>query len=311
MDFNFSSPIHIDNHRLLFVKGPDAFKFIQGQVTCDVERLRMTNQTSVSTLGAHCNPKGRILFSFRACALAEDTIALAIHNSLLKHAKDSLHKYSIFSKVELIEADDTYRLFGLLSKDLEKLSNLFPDIPTSPGKACHHEGNTIISIGEELYECWIKSDSELICPQNDYSGGEYWEAIQISHGIGHIRPDTVEEFIPQMLNYQVIGEGISFKKGCYTGQEVVARMQYLGKLKRRLFRFESDVSDLKPGTPLFTPGNTQAIGQIVQVTNLTQPTQCLAVVAVNVAESDKTYIDIENQKKLRALTLPYAINKEE
>ena len=117
-------------------------------------------------------------------------------------------------------------------------------------------------------------------------------------------------FIPQMLNYQVVANGVSFKKGCYTGQEVVARMQYLGKLKRRMYRFHYDLtSKLKPGDPLYTLDSQQSIGNIVIASYEADHQELLAVVTKEAVIADQVYADAACRQKIQPLPLPYAVTE--
>ncbi len=302
--------LDISDHSLLLLQGPDAQKFLQGQVTCDVAQLAISDNKSKTTLGAHCTHKGRMLFSFLACGLDEQTIGLSIYTPLLADAIAQLKKYSIFSKVEIIDASSSYRIIGIKGSDTSALQKLGLSPPNKIGEASHHKSTTIIKLDDERFECWIPSDEANKISEfgSLTSGNEAWCIDNIHQGIAEVRSETVEEFIPQMLNYQVVREAISFEKGCYTGQEVVARMQYLGKLKKRLYRFSSDTNTpLVPNTPLYTPNKKQAIGHVALSAPLNDGQVLLAVVNAEAAEADSVYFDENTQQKLSVQTLPYDI----
>lgn len=302
--------LNINDHSLLLLQGPDAHKFLQGQVTCDVTQLAHKDNLSKTTLGAHCTHKGRMLFSFLACQLDEQTIALSIHTPLLADAIAQLKKYSIFSKVEIIDASSSYRIIGIKSNDTHALKALGLLTPENIGEASHHASMTIIKLDSERFECWIPLDdaNKINAFESLASGDEMWCIDNINQGIAEVRSETVEEFIPQMLNYQVVREAISFKKGCYTGQEVVARMQYLGKLKKRLYRFSSSTSTpLAPNTPLYTLNKKQAIGHVALSATVSDGQILLAVVNAEAADADAVYSDENTEHKLSVQTLPYSI----
>ncbi len=310
----------IDDHDLLFVKGPDARKFLQGQVTCDVEQLTIAEnstgqEASYATLGAHCTHKGRMIFSFIACAWDEQTIALSVHKDLLQTALAALKKYSVFSKVELIDASDSHSIIGFIGTPLSSIASLFPTLPEADGEVIYSNGAAIINKGNHRYECWITQEQAASLSSDDTAtveSNEVWTACNIRDGIGEVRPETSEEFIPQMLNYQATGTGISFTKGCYTGQEIVARMQYLGKQKRHMYRFSSDTSDtLVPGSALYTQGKQQSIGNIVIAAKYAEQQELLAVATEAAVTADQVYIDENCQQKLIVLPLPYEITAEE
>jgi hypothetical protein len=306
--------LEIQDHKLLILKGPDAQKFLQGQVTCDVKQLAINDNKSKTILGAHCTHKGRMLFSFLACQLDEQTIALSIYESLLADALAQLKKYSIFSKVELIDASESYRIIAYKGTDLAPLEALGLSIPSLVGEAIHHtSGISVIKIDDDRVELWVSAENaqQITAFDNLESADTQWCIDNIKQGIAEVRPETVEEFIPQMLNYQVLREAISFTKGCYTGQEVVARMHYLGKLKKHLYRFSVDIdSTITPNTPLYSPDNKQAIGHVAISASTESGQILLAVVNEEAVNSDKVFLDQDFQQKLQTQPLPYAITKE-
>lgn len=311
----FTGFIDIVDHGLLLVQGPDAKTFLQGQVTCDIDKLAYSEK-SLSILGAHCTPKGRMLFSFRAFALAEDIIALSIPKSLISDAQKALQKYSVFSKVDIIDASEDYRIIGFRDSHNDTQSGI-ATLPSSANHTITDTQGTIIAIDQNHYEYYLDKTTaeQLILSYPSKLDTAAWDHMKILAGIGEVQAQTADLLLPQMLNYQAIGNGVSFSKGCYTGQEVVARMQYLGKLKRRLFRF-STLSRLPimPGMPLFTEGSTQSIGNIVLSSDYKDPgdktTQLLAVATEEACERDSVYLDANYQEKLLQQALPYAIPKE-
>jgi len=312
MSQTFEGFINIDDHGLLLVQGPDAKKFLQGQVTCDIDAL-FDSKPSTSTLGAHCTPKGRMLFSFRAFLLDEDTIALSIVKSLITDAKKALEKYSVFSKVEIVDASDEYRILGLCANDNSSSEGL-SELPSATNHTLTNPQGTIIAIDEQHFEYYLDkaSGDQLLLAYPAEVPNIFWEQVKIAAGIAEVTPETVDLFIPQMLNYQAIGTGVSFTKGCYTGQEVVARMQYLGKLKRRLFAFSrNQAGAITIGAPLFTEGSTQSIGNIVSAYHVDNGTTELLAVATEAAvENNSVYLDSDTQQKLQQQPLPYAIPNE-
>ncbi|VVN49242.1 tRNA-modifying protein YgfZ [Pseudomonas fluorescens] len=113
-----------------------------------------------------------------------------------------------------------------------------------------------------------------------------------------------------MLNLQAVG-GVSFKKGCYTGQEIVARMQYLGKLKRRLYRLSLDAADLpEPGTQLFAPSHNSAIGEVVLAAKAGQNIELLAVLQAEAAEAGDLHLGALEGPALHLLDLPYELDRD-
>lgn len=313
--------VRLDKYALIIVKGPDAFKFLQGQVTCDVQALKINEsmdsspqvKLSISALGAHCTHKGRMLFSFRACALNEETVALRVHKSLLSSAIAALKKYSVFSKVDISDASDAFQLFGGIGDHTQLLPHLQTTQATLTANMASHDnaGNLAIAVDQNRLEYWMTNEHlstlEILNQQACFIDSDNWTFCDIQSGLGEVQAETIELFIPQMLNYQVVGNGISFTKGCYTGQEVVARMQYLGKLKRRMHRFKTESKEpLVPGMPLYSPSTASPVGNIV----IHAGDELLAVVTESTVAEEGIYLDPTHQQKLHALPLPYAITKE-
>ena len=312
---NFTGFVDIDNRGFLLIKGPDAKKFLQGQVTCDINQLGIEQRFSLSTLGAHCTHKGRMLFSFRVCALSEDSLLLSIVTSLIADALAALKKYSVFSKVDISDVSEQYRHIGYIGKQVEALP---PELPQQTqavevNQALHHDHGVVIKTAHKQYEYWLTPEAAEQLTSNSHPLGDHqtWTAMAIVSGMGEVRPETVEEFIPQMLNFQAVGEAISFSKGCYTGQEVVARMKYLGKLKRHMYRLAcSSDTTMMPGMALYSPTGRQSIGKVVIAQRVDDRYEFLAVSTQEAVEADAVYLDEACQKKVQILTLPYAINKE-
>lgn len=310
--------IPLSHQGVISVIGPDAGKFLQGQVTCDVNEL-----TDISHLGMHCNHKGRALFSFRAIQLADDHIALRLPRTMLETAQQALGKYIVFSKAELQDSSEQYHGLGISGDKAASLlaTHLAPP-PETAGGVVRLDSGCIVKLGAERYEIWLQADrakqlSQDLSAEAPEAPEALWTLQDIREGLGDVFPTSSELFIPQMLNYQAL-RGISFEKGCYTGQEIVARMQYLGKLKRQMYRVSTNVpaEDLQPGDDIYSDAGTQSVGHIVSAAstsdmNDSAPTEALAVLTKEVAEADNAYLDKDNTQKLTRLSLPYTIAETE
>lgn len=307
---NSSQPscwVALNHSQLLLVQGPDASKFLQGQVTCDLRELN----TPVTRLGAQCSPKGRILLSFRALQINPETIALRIPVSMQEKAKQSLGKYIVFSKAKLIDGGNDYHLYGLYGDQAQTLaSKVFQSLPTEPGGYVEHAGNFLIQLENNRYECWIQHENNVDFTQKISEEGiqgnlEAWNLMDIRAGITDIYPETIEQLTPQEINYQLVN-GISFRKGCYTGQEIVARMHYRGKLKRHMYRF-SVLTDQNPvlGTPVINNATQKTAGHLVMASRVNaQEIEILA----SVLDEHLAELTLEGgSQNLNQLPLPYAI----
>jgi folate-binding protein YgfZ len=236
------------SHRgLIAVRGADAEKYLQGQLTNDIHVVSDTR----SQLSAHCSPKGRVLACFRIFR-HDNTIYLAVPETLLEPTLERLRKYVLLSKVTL-EAETGLAQMGYASaKGTHHLQELIKPFPEEIDAVTHPDGLTAIRIpgprprfelignAAALKNIWSK-----LAVHAAPVGAGPWELLDILAGVPDLYPETADTFIPQMLNLDVLG-GISFKKGCYTGQEIVARTHYLGKLKRRMYLLHCPVDEPPP-----------------------------------------------------------------
>lgn len=298
--------VTLGNSQLLFIKGPDSTKFLQGQVTCDVRELG----NPVTRLGAQCNPKGRILLSFRALQMNAETIALRMPATMIEKAKASLGKYIVFSKAKLVAEPDRYQLFGLYGTAAgEVAAQWFGKLPAENNGWTEKNDSYLIQLAGNRYECWIcASDVESFVGSFagtiDEGNENHWQLLDIQAGIANVVPETIELFTPQEINYQLVN-GVNFRKGCYTGQEIVARLHYRGKLKRHMYRLAGDGAPPTPGTVLVSPGNEQARGYVV--TAAANGGGRFEILASLLTEH-LNEAQLENRpEKLSPLTLPYAI----
>jgi folate-binding protein YgfZ len=249
----------LEHYGFLGITGKDCVKFLQGYATCDLQTLN----NGRLAMGAICNIKGRMLTSFLILK-QDDTLLLRMHRPLVSRTIEFLGQYIVFSKAELVDLSDKYRCYGAF--DCEQMtSNTF-----------EVSGNNIeVSLGTPgtlatRREHWVGSDAE---PEVNTPATE-WTAAEISDGFAWVQPRTSEEFLPQMFNYHEFG-AIDFEKGCYLGQEIVARMQYRGELKRRLHRLESKVqretgTRLGEGTVVATSWNTDICHLLAVIQNTTE-----------------------------------------
>ncbi|MFU2047331.1 folate-binding protein [Avibacterium gallinarum] len=209
--------INLSQYRVISVQGVDAEKFLQGQLTCDVNGLA----DGQSTLTAHCDPKGKMSSVFRLLRENAEQFYVIIRHALLPSALDNLKKYAVFSKVAF-EAQD-WQVIGLLDK--QKRGAILADF--------------FLEIGQSACAMLLNKTAQQI----DFTGEiARWEQAIIQAGYPILSPESQNEFIPQALNLQCIEQAISFQKGCYIGQETVARAKYRGINKRAMFLFNAQTN---------------------------------------------------------------------
>ena len=292
---------------VLAVRGADAGKFLQGQLTCNLNYL----SDASASLGARCTQKGRMQSSFRIL-LEGDGVLLAMANELIEPQLLDLKKYAVFSKSKLTNESASWVRFGLNDGDaaLVKLGlDLGPDTDT----AARTEQAIAIRVSPIRAELWVRADhaeqvSHELAAQLPRGALNDWLLGQVRAGIGQVFEQTREEFIPQMINLQAVG-GVSFKKGCYTGQEIVARMQYLGKLKRRLYRLKLEgVAPPEPGAALFSPVHASAVGNVVLAAQAHDGVELLAVLQADAVENGSIYLGAPDGASLQLRDLPYTLD---
>ena len=300
---------------LIRVSGEDARNFLQGQFTNDTREVSSGHYQ----LSSYCTPKGRMLANFLLFERASD-FYLQMPRETLPVVLKRLPMFVLMSKVSIEDACDQLVRIGLAGPDAESLlSGQFPSLPEAAGDALQENGTTLLRLPgaeprfeliagpEEMIEWWKKLSETASTVSADY-----WALLDIRAGIPTIYSATMEAFVPQMTNMQAI-DGVSFTKGCYTGQEVVARMKYLGKLKRRMFLARVD-TDSRPqaGEELFSTASEsgQGAGKIVDA----RPSpdggyEVLAVVEISRAEAGDLHLGSIDGPQLRFLELPYRLDE--
>ncbi len=299
----------LSHEGVLAVRGADAAKFLQGQLTCNLNYLSDTQ----ASLGARCTQKGRMQSSFRIL-LQGDGVLMAMATELLEPQLADLKKYAVFSKSKLTDESAHWARFGLSDAD-PVLASLGLALPVETDSVVRSEQLIAVRVSPGRTELWVPAEaaeavrSQLAAQLKEADLNE-WLLGQIRAGIGQVMPQTRELFIPQMLNLQAVG-GVSFKKGCYTGQEIVARMQYLGKLKRHLYRLSLNTAQIpEPGTPLFSPSHNSAIGEVVIAAKADQVIELLAVLQAEAADGGDVHLGTLEGPDLQVLDLPYQLDRD-
>ncbi len=290
---------------VIAVRGPDASTFLQGQLTCNLNYLNESH-----SLGARCTPKGRMLSSFRILPLG-DGYLLAMAAELVQPQLEDLKKYAVFSKSKLFDESDAWSRFGLFEGD-SALGELGFALAPEAGALQQKDGLLALRLENGRAELWAPADQAptllgklvALLPTADVDA---WKLTQIRAGVGQVFGETRETFIPQMINLQAVG-GVSFKKGCYTGQEIVARMQYLGKLKRRLQRLAGDADLPAPGTELFSPVHSTSVGEVVLAAHSEDGIELLAVLQEDAVGDGRIHLASSDGPTLRLLDLPYSLD---
>ena len=284
---------------VLTVAGKDAAKLLQGQMTCNVNDINETQ----SSLGAFCNPKGRAIATF-LLVKTHDAFLLVLPAELLPTVKERLQKYVLRSDVTITDSSDALCVIGV------KLA----DAPAGRLFASHQDDVISVNLDASGTLCLVIAPAELAIVfwtdrinrlgfQPDNS--EQWRYLELRAGIPWLCAATSEEFIPQMLNLDKLG-GISFNKGCYTGQEIVARTHYLGQAKREMFLAEAEASTAPEPMTAIIDDNSDSdavVGKVLSSQQQGAICTLLAVLATSGDAGDKLRLTGQNQGKITLLQL--------
>lgn len=301
------------SHRaLITVRGADAENYIQGQLTNDIHNVTEYR----SQLSAHCTPKGRVLACFRVFR-RKDIVYLALPESLLELSLQQLRKYVLMSKVELDIESGLAQIGYSAARGMHHLRNILKTIPEEVDTVTHSEDISVIRVPgpypryellgsvAALKALWIKLDVHA-APV----GAGPWSLLDILAGVPELCPETIDAFIPQMINLDALN-GISFSKGCYTGQEIVARTHYLGKLKRRMFRLHSPAVDLPPaGTRIYNTAQhgDESVGTVITAQPAPEGgTALLAVLQIDATTLGELRLGQKDGSLCTLQTLPYSL----
>lgn len=225
-------------------QGEDAARFLHGQLTQDFALLG----PGEARLAAFCTAKGRMLASFVAFPRADGEILLVCSRDVLPAALKRLSMFVLRSKVKLSDASAEHALYGIAGDALSALGGAVGDVPWSLSEAAGGHLVRLYHADDHPRALWVGA-ADAAPPPGAPMDTALWQWSEVRSGVATITAPIVEAFVPQMLNYESVG-GVNFKKGCYPGQEVVARSQFRGTLKRRAFIVHAD-SELAAGQEVF------------------------------------------------------------
>ncbi|ABI56679.1 YgfZ/GcvT domain-containing protein [Alkalilimnicola ehrlichii MLHE-1] len=247
---------------VIAVEGPDATTFLHSQLTHDIEGMPEGSWR----LAGWCNPKGRLLALFRVVRDGDQSFRLLCPGELVTGVMRRLQMFILRARVTLDDRSGEQLLLGLYGEEAldaatRELNTTLPE----PSGTTHTHGATLLALAadralliagpDRMKRLWLALHH---LPVGD---PQHWRLLQIRAGEPEIFQDSQDLFIPQMANLDVI-DGLSFRKGCYPGQEVVARMHYLGRLKKRMFPISGTGLPPRPGTEVRDPADKR-LGQVV------------------------------------------------
>lgn len=297
----------------LAVGGADALAFLHGQLSSDVQSLRQGE----GQYWSYNSPKGRMLANgvlWRSPAAGDDLVLL-LAADLADTIRHRLAMFVLRAKVTLEDLGERVALFGLGGNGCaEAAREAFGVAPMPSGAVAFSGGGTAFALADRRIVIVAPSGNAPIVQaalarHASVVDGDTWRLLGIAAGVPWIRAATSDLFVPQAANWDLLG-GVSFQKGCYPGQEIVARMQYLGRLKERLFAFRCGAFDVAPATRLYSAafGADQACGTVVDAApDPTGGTAILAVVQLAAVEAADVRLGDPAGPPMQRVALPYDV----
>lgn len=293
------------------VSGPDALPFVAAQLTSDVRGLT----PATSQLGAWCTPAGRVLTIMRICR-REEAMVLILPAAAVRATRERLQRYVLRARVTLSDGAGRIQLLGLSGPAaLARIAARLGAAPQAPDGVVHGASLTALRIPGNPPRCLILGPAaevrgllEDLPTGVAVAGAESWDLLDILAGIPTVVPATAEHFLPQMLNLDALG-GLSYSKGCYPGQEVIARLKYRGSLKRRMYLASVDASAAPaPATRLCPADRDTAVGEVVSAAaHPSRGIALLAVVDIEAAQSAAVHLGDPGGALLQFEPLPYPV----
>lgn len=305
------SPLYasLPNLGILSVTGEDARAFLHAQLSNDIEHLPADR----ARLAGYCSAKGRLLAEFVVVPVAEGFL-LQVSRDLVPGMVKRLGMFVLRAKVKITEAGERYMPYGVWGANAaDTLKALKLPSPATPFQVATEGEVAVVAMAADRFlvlgDAGLGERLKTRCAAGD---AEQWRLAEVRAGWPRISLATQDAFVPQMTNLELIG-GVDFKKGCYPGQEIVARTQYLGKLKRRMYRGEVDGTDVPvAGQDVFigeTGNELQAIGTVVSAAP--RPGggyELLAVLQTSAIDQGASVrLGSPDGPQLRILSLPYPL----
>ena len=299
-----SGQMELPHMGVIRVAGADAASFLQGQLTQDIVLLGDDG----ARLAAYCNAKGRMQASFIVIKRsAEEVLLLCARDSVAPMVK-RLSMFVLRAKAKLSDATAEYRMIGLCGSVVEALK---PAAAPWSRRDIGAASVVFLYPGAGVSRaCWL-APLDAPAPSEPELPLAYWHWLSVRSGIAMVGAATFEAFVPQMLNYESVG-GVSFKKGCYPGQEVVARSQFRGSIKRRAYLVHAD-GPLATGQEVFHDSDPQqACGLVAAAAPAPDGRGFDAIVSIQVSAASPQAgqlraVDPATGPALSLLTLPYAL----
>jgi len=298
------STVSLDTLGVLRARGPDALSFLQGQLSNDLTRLAADR----SLLAGYHNPQGRVIALLRVLQLAPEDLLAVLPRELIATVAMRLSKFILRAKVKLSDDSQSWHITGLLAAGAETpaaTAGVDAALPATVDSVAHIGDAVAVRLAGQPAR-WLLIGPATQMPLASSAAAaapEMWQRLAIAAGEPQVHAATSEEFVAQMLNLDALG-AIAFDKGCYTGQEVIARAHYRGRVKRRLQRFVTRAPRaLRPGDAgILADGRAFKVVDAVELPDGGR--EFLAVVPLHAGESEPVAPGAADDERLEAATLP-------
>jgi len=296
----FDGIVRLTEWTLLRAHGSDAAPFLQSQLTQDVVGL----QRGEARLSGYCTAKGRLLASFVVWRMGDDEFGLLCSTDVAAAVRKRLSMYVLRARCRIDDASDARSVFGLAGAETRRITG------DTPAWTARQQGtHWLIGLPPALQ----MPRSLLVLPAGEQPPAlqaldpQVWRLLEVMSGVPRITAATTEQFVPQMINFELVG-GVHFQKGCYPGQEVVARSQYRGAVKRRMHLFAT-TGTAQPGQEVFHSDDAaQPAGMVVNAAEAAGVgCRLLAEVKLAVLDTGSLHLGSAGGPLLQRLPLPYSI----
>jgi folate-binding protein YgfZ len=296
MTIDSASPGRLTHLGILRFTGADTLSFLQGQVSNDTQPLSL----STPVLAAYSTAQGRVLALIYLLPHSSGVVAI-LPREILAATMERMRKFILRAKVRIEDAADTLVVAGRLT-DASTLDT------KAASRYVEHDGIGTAPVGHDGNRHWVIGPPEKIAGPADAAAAKRieddWRLADIRAGLPQVYAATSEAFVAQMLNLDLL-DGISFTKGCYTGQEIIARTQHLGRIKRRLFRLNLPSGAWSVGQALRLADGRQ--GRLTEVIECGGRTEALAVLSVDAGPVSGGDTPGELLVNASELPLPYSL----
>jgi len=289
-----ASQLRLADWGVIRALGADAASFLHSQLTQDFALLDRDH----ARLAGFCTAKGRLLATLVGWRGGDEEILLALPAETLAATLKRLSMFVLRAKCKLSDASAEFAVYGLLGT------------PAAEAWTLARDGNAVQVALPGAGRALRVQPADAPAPAGSEITAELWAAAEAEAGVAWVRGATVEAFVPQMINFEVLG-GVSFKKGCYPGQEIVARSQYRGTLKRRLQVFEAD-GVATVGQEIFNSGDPEQPAGVVAGSG-TRDGRTLIAAEIKLAalEGGSLHLGSAGGATLQPRALPYEIPPQE